>query len=1004
MALINEKISFSLSSGIDTKTDDKQMQNKLLELENGRFNKIGRIDKRFGFDTISTDINGGGSLTNITKLNKRSSEKIVLADNKLYSYSEALDEWVEQDGAPAGQMTSYEFYTRDSEAIDIAIHDNLECIVARQNGGMGFYSIVDKITGAILVNDQFIEYSSFGSSNDGTPLYVFASTTKFVIVWSHANPTGRIRYKTIDYATLEIESLSTAMYTDVDGGAIKSTDTPIGVYQYDDTSIVLAYKTTDVTDTHRLVHFDMETETATSTTYTGTSLGSTFGVVVDQDDVIWLGLIEGIYLKLRGYTFDSGTGFTQVLAEYQVKSLGSGTARNVSLVKHETNATSGKIYIYYTYDENVSPGTDYYDYDDAYESYVFGRELSYSISGGTYSITGHTDRSMTTPHSALTHHVIKDGDNHYLPLIYYNREKNSDNSEVVGLTGASFFYIKRDDGVLLAQALRYDAYNNTGKTWLGEVSIWDDKYQFGYLKNLESNFTRRSFAIYSLNLSPETRLLEFEDKIMTTGSIVKEFDGQDFVEQNFLNPPEIEYIADGIYDATYGNPAGEYTVTAHYQWYDKKGRVHKGPLCIPKTVTLSGNNRLMVKVHQPITELVELQIQFYWSKTGYVAAGFWNRSSSYVTNEVFSAALMGSVNGWQQDVLSYTEGGELENYSPHECNIMAKTKSRVFYVGDIEKNTVYYSKLVQVGNIVEFNSSLTIDVIGEEEDITALASMDDKLIIFKDTSIYYVGGDGPDNNGADNTFTSPILVASDVGCNEQNSIILMAQGLMFKSNKGIYLLNRSMQVEYIGAPVEDYNDYTIQSVTMMDNYNEVRFLLSNDYTLVYNYHVNEWGVATYNGEISFIWDGSYHYTDGTTIYIEDSSSYSDNGSYIPLKLVTNWISFSGIQNLQRVKYLLFLGDYLANHNLTISVAYDYDDTYVHSKTITPDDTYTVNGVYQFRLFFERQKCQAIKIKIEDAQADGYGAVEGLNLSNFQLVYARKKGSQKLSSGKNFSTT
>ena len=106
--------------------------------------------------------------------------------------------------------------------------------------------------------------------------------------------------------------------------------------------------------------------------------------------------------------------------------------------------------------------------------------------------------------------------------------------------------------------------------------------------------------------------------------------------------------------------------------------------------------------------------------------------------------------------------------------------------------------------------------------------MDDKLIIFKNNSIYFMAGDGPNNLGQQDTFSQPQLISSDVGCENKNSIVLSPQGLFFKSNKGIFRLSRSLGLSYIGAPIEDFNDLTIKKADLLAKKNEVRFLTNGE--------------------------------------------------------------------------------------------------------------------------------------------------------------------------------
>lgn len=92
-------------------------------------------------------------------------------------------------------------------------------------------------------------------------------------------------------------------------------------------------------------------------------------------------------------------------------------------------------------------------------------------------------------------------------------------------------------------------------------------------------------------------------------------------------------------------------------------------------------------------------------------------------------------------------------------------------------------------------------------DITALASIDGALVIFKRNAIAYVDGQGPADNGTQNDYTSPQFVALDVGCVEPRSVVVMEDGVLFQSERGLELLTRGRQVSpFFGSQMEDTLD------------------------------------------------------------------------------------------------------------------------------------------------------------------------------------------------------
>jgi len=126
---------------------------------------------------------------------------------------------------------------------------------------------------------------------------------------------------------------------------------------------------------------------------------------------------------------------------------------------------------------------------------------------------------------------------------------------------------------------------------------------------------------------------------------------------------------------------------------------------------------------------------------------------------------------------------------------------------------VWPSKALTSGEAPGFNEAMNFNATG---DVTAMASMDEKLILFvrRGNAAYgieYVVGDGPLDTGAANDFTNPPQpVPSSVGAIDQRSIAVTEIGCVFMSpigapngGGGIYLLSRDLQVHYLSGPVED---------------------------------------------------------------------------------------------------------------------------------------------------------------------------------------------------------
>lgn len=374
----------------------------------------------------------------------------------------------------------------------------------------------------------------------------------------------------------------------------------------------------------------------------------------------------------------------------------------------------------------------------------------------------------------------------------------------------------------------------------------------------------------------------------------------------------------------------------------------------------------------------------------------------------------------------YTNGGEVENIAMPATALIAQYQNRLVAIPAENPYQVMYSKQTgrSVGSAllspVNFSSEIFyINVDQRGGALTSLSPLDDKLALFKESSIFYMYGQGPAPNGTNNDFSNPVLVTTDSGCVDSASVVIMPQGLMYKSAKGIYLLNRAIQSSYIGADVQSFNASTITSGRLITTANEVRFSLDDGETiLVFNYFTGQWATfVDLNAVDSVLFQGLYTYLDTAlnSIYQETPGSYTDDGKPIAIKAVTSWLSMVGIQGFQRVMKLLFLGDYLSPHSLTVSVAYDFNPSVTQTTIIntqaytqyTYGSDYTYGATspeggespqdFQFGIFTQRQKCESIQITLEENPLTPYG--QGLSMSGIAMEVGQKKGLYKLPASK-----
>jgi hypothetical protein len=300
--------------------------------------------------------------------------------------------------------------------------------------------------------------------------------------------------------------------------------------------------------------------------------------------------------------------------------------------------------------------------------------------------------------------------------------------------------------------------------------------------------------------------------------------------------------------------------------------------------------------------------------------------------------------------LLYTTGGVLENTPGPACSIMEVYKNIVFMAGLENPYAIQYSKEVGYNTALDFNDTLLFETPTIGGPITTLKGMDDKLFIFKSSSIYFIAG-GQNNftsylrtrSGQATDIELPILSA-DIGCVNKNSCVLTPIGIMFKSNRGIYLVNRSnMSLEYIGAPVQAYNNLEITDATLFAKVGEIRFITKRAETLVYNYERDVWYTFTgvSGNSQTVINDEFFMVSDRNLVLKEVEGTYTDVGNPITVGLETGWMSFAKVQGFQRVYRMLLLGNYKSKHQVKIKVAYDFNDSWVDEYIIELTDPSTI---------------------------------------------------------------
>ncbi|MBW2560704.1 MAG: hypothetical protein JRE40_07610 [Deltaproteobacteria bacterium] len=569
-----------------------------------------------------------------------------------------------------------------------------------------------------------------------------------------------------------------------------------------------------------------------------------------------------------------------------------------------------------------------------------------------------------------------------------------------------------------AHGLSWAGANNGYEASLSGVPVLaDGSYLFAAAKRTNILFTAASPVGQQAIVGVATTFGEVAQPstelgpcIQTGGGFVGHADGR-FQELGFHLFPESVFY-------TYGLGAGggvDWVYLVVYEWTDREGQRHQSaPSCGCPTDDATDAKEVTVSVSSlcegDYDRGNDIRCTLYRTLDGSPGGPFYrlpipsqelnDREAMYIemVDLPYSDATIANYE------TLYTTGGVVENICPPASSIMNVRQDRVLLVPDEDKTNIWFSKLKRHEVGVSF-SDLFTKRVSDGGDITGLVTMDTREIVFKESEIRAFSGTGPIDTGV-GTFSEDYQITSDVGCISRASIVWTDKGIMFKSHKGIYMLGRNLQVSYVGAPVEEYNTQTVLKAELVENKNQVRFLLEDQNMLVYDYFVNQWSVfeAPQAGESfvpwetvdSAIWQDNYVMIRTDGLVYREGVTWIDTAAanYIPLDLTTSWIKLTGLQGYQRVWWISLLGEVYTECTINYEIYYDYIDTNPQVGSFVINAAFAADPPAQFRLKprYGNGKCQAFKIRLYDEEAAvPAGIQKGYSISDVMVTIGKKSG-------------
>ena len=1022
MPLESQLVNVNFAGGIDEKTSDRHVvQGKLRSLVNGRFRKVGEISKRYGTALVATQ-NESNTITSSARIGSFEDAPVLLdtmTDGRpaFSSYSSKTGQF-ELMGTVSEAVMTQEDAHFDSSSVwqqDFAWGNGVYVyvwsdVVAGTSGNI-WYMVRDASTGTMVVKP-----SQVAATTMRKPRVVFVNSSVAVLTYQNG---ANIVAHTMDASTLAWSAgtniiTNNTNYGDYDmsaelGGAGSSFAI---AYQKTGGGQDLAVKTFNSSLTLLLSNVSTYTPAVGPSTkrpiacdYSAADLW-VFFVDVDAGGptykpvVTWFNsttLVEGagayVFASLTGDFAKQGTIVRQTISgsEYGCFAFESvdnaSNAGNTNVYSGLINRTGTTLTLATNFTSRMIAGCSL-----ASRAFVVNHNVYfYGMVGGFFANSALFGGSVQAPAYSM---VLIDPRHGYLSV------STADNARPVAIgaprsalwdkVAMNSTFAKGPCSVVTTGA---GDYRTLGRIKVGVGSSTANGYRGPH-----------GLSVFNSTFGHASRWQQANHGELScfSGGANMFFDGRTCGEIGFAHYPE---------DVTTSNAAGggsmpgatDYTYRACYVFYDERGNVHRSaPSPISAVFNTGANSKVDVNVcslhltsknSSSTSFLPVVGVEYYRSLAG--ATG----GPHYLVNQTPTAIVQGSklttfTDSYADADISigprlYTSGGIIDNVCPPSFLSMVTHRGRL---GGIDGKRFWFTKQLVNGEGPAFADEFTLE-FDLDDDLTAVGSLDDKWVVFAKNAVYIITGRGPDDTANGNDYEITRLT-TDRGCIEPRSVVSCPLGLFFQSSVGIYLLTRGLEVQYIGAEVQDtLASYpTITSAKMHPTDPTIYFTCVNNTSdagvrIVYDYDQAQWitdhvygnsdsvgGTSVTSPALSATVVGSsYYWQDaGSYVFKEDPTTYLDFSSqWVTMSMGLAPINLQGINGYQRVRYV-YVGAKV-DGNATITLSVDCDNAGVPA-------TYSfAPALTDMRVDIARQLCRTLTLDISDAQGATVGTGQGFSL-------------------------
>lgn len=910
-------VAIPLLGGLDTKTSAQVVvPGDLVVCENGEFTKGGSLRKRAGHTATLPQLTDGTPITDALGLASLGDGWVLLGRQNAYLHDPVRNAW--STLGPYTPITHRETEVARVSAQqsnpDLDSVNGVTCVAWEDTRGGVRFSVFEDASGAALVSDV-----SLIAANATKPK-VTAVGPNLWVTW-HNSSTTAIEARIVLSANVKVAATTANVTLAANANASVQYDIVGG-----DGVAYLAYRQdAAVADTVQLVIFSPA----------GTPSATTTGinaVVAIGPSLCWSAVTNAVFVC--GFT-TAGNALTSRQHD--------GT--NLTLLDAVTGSLANTLALGIAPRANggASVWVQYGTTAAARQVQVY----AHNVGAGTLAAGALTMRSV------LATQPWFDGYN-TLGVLAYAGTANT------GLQGG--YFLVRDDGVFVGRAI-YGSGHDLSTNVPHVKSVGADRYTcaLGFRRQVPVNLAKvlgappgakslkfspvyqhRGIQRADFDHNPKLTPVEIDGVLYTNGGWLWAIDGAGPpVEAQLQQFPDVA-AADIVASAGAGLTAnGVYGYRWYYEWTDVRGhRVRSMALSLTYTAPAATNLRTTHTL--PTLPFTATTGRAGVALVGYRTAAndptFYYRVTSadpsvagnngYVINNTAATTVM-FIDQLDDTALisrevDYMSQGEVEHIAFDAPAAIGEAGNRLWAVGGGERpDRPQYSLVRTDGEPVEANDSFVVTEFPEDGGSTvAVSQLNGVPVVFKERAIYAIEGIGLLNNRDNSQPYAVRQLSSDVGCTEPRSVLSTAEGIYFKSAKGIYLLGQDLVPAYIGAFVEAYNAQTVTGAGIVPDTNQCVFLTDDGLALMYDYFYKRWSTYTNHTGVSLAAGRSgfaYLRLDGS-LFVRAPETFTDAGVPYTLRWRTGPIRLEDtIQGQAIIRKVMCIGEYRSSHELEVRV-------------------------------------------------------------------------------------